>query len=136
MNLKMVFKNGVVVTSCFLLMPFIAAAQPRDGSGGFMNRFDADGDKRVSMDEFDGPSDIFNRFDTDGDGFISETEAPTGPPPGKRPNSGDRRQGGFEKDDVNNDGRVSREEFSGPQGHFNRLDADGDGYISGQEKDS
>ena len=41
-----------------------------------------DGDGKVSRREFDGPPEHFSDFDRNGDGFISEDEAPTGPPPG------------------------------------------------------
>ncbi len=35
--------------------------------------------------------------------------------------------------DKNDDGRVSKSEFKGPDKHFHHLDKDGDGYISGDE---
>ena len=35
--------------------------------------------------------------------------------------------------DTNNDGRVSREEFSGPDQAFKRFDRDNDGYIDADE---
>ncbi len=35
--------------------------------------------------------------------------------------------------DRNGDGKVSREEFDGPAGHFRLFDRDGDGYISSSE---
>ena len=51
------------------------------GGGGFMNRFDKNRDGQVAREEFDGPADHFSRLDQDGDGTITESEAPTGPPP-------------------------------------------------------
>ena len=39
----------------------------------------------------------------------------------------------FIADDVNEDGKVSQSEFSGPEGHFSQLDADGSGYIDSNE---
>jgi hypothetical protein len=54
------------------------------GRGGFIRRLDRDGDGKVSRDEFDGPPRHFRDFDKNGDGYIDETEAPTGPPPGRR----------------------------------------------------
>ena len=54
------------------------------GSAGanFVKRLDRDGDGKVSKSEFDGPKTHFSEFDSNGDGFITETEAPTGPPKG------------------------------------------------------
>lgn len=51
----------------------------------FINRLDSDGDGRVSRSEFDGPVDRFDYHDRNRDGFIEASEAPTGPPPGRRP---------------------------------------------------
>lgn len=66
------------------------------GGGGFMGRFDTDGDGQVSQDEFTGPAELFSRFDSDGDGIISADEAPTGPPGGKGGGKkGDGGPGGF-----------------------------------------
>ncbi len=52
--------------------------------GGFVKRLDRNGDGRVSRQEFDGPADAFDRHDRNRDGYLSEDEAPMGPPPGNR----------------------------------------------------
>ncbi len=60
--------------------------RPSFNGKGFVDRLDQDGDGKVSKSEFDGPSHHFSQFDRNSDGFISEDEAPMGPPPkGKRP---------------------------------------------------
>lgn len=46
----------------------------------FINRLDLNKDGKVSKEEFDGPKQRFGHMDKNGDGFISEEEAPTGPP--------------------------------------------------------
>jgi ribonuclease BN (tRNA processing enzyme) len=50
----------------------------------FINRLDKDGDGKVSSAEFKGNIDRFKQFDKNNDGYITEDEAPTGPPPEKR----------------------------------------------------
>jgi hypothetical protein len=57
----------------------------RDSQHPFMRREDRDGDGKVSRDEFRGPPDHFDRFDRNKDGYLTEDEAPKGPPPGRRP---------------------------------------------------
>ncbi len=54
------------------------------GQAAFIHRHDRNGDDKVSRSEFGGPPDHFRRFDKNNDGYIEESEAPTGPPPGKR----------------------------------------------------
>jgi len=51
----------------------------------FVERLDANKDGKVSQAEFDGPLHHFRTLDRDGDGFLSEDEAPEGPPPGHKP---------------------------------------------------
>ncbi|MDF7826578.1 hypothetical protein P4B35_21285 [Pontiellaceae bacterium B12227] len=56
---------------------------PQDASAeDFVARLDKDGDGRVSAKEFDGPDEHFTQADQNGDGYISEDEAPDGPPDG------------------------------------------------------
>ena len=57
--------------------------QSRPEDGGFAARLDQDGDGQVSEREFDGPAEHFTEIDANGDGYLSEDEAPSGPPPGR-----------------------------------------------------
>ena len=54
------------------------------GANKFINQLDEDGDGKVSKSEFKGPPNRFSDFDKNNDGYISEEEAPTGPPAGRR----------------------------------------------------
>lgn len=53
----------------------------RDGNR-FVQRLDKNGDGKVSRDEFDGPPQAFDHHDQNRDGYLSQGEAPQGPPPG------------------------------------------------------
>jgi hypothetical protein len=53
---------------------------PKQSINRFIQNEDRNGDGRVSKGEFHGPSQHFDRFDRDGDGYITEEEAPQGPP--------------------------------------------------------
>jgi hypothetical protein len=66
----------------------VGTSNPPAGGGGFVERLDRDGDGKVSRSEFDGPADRFDFHDSNHDGYLTEDEAPTGPPPeGDRPPS-------------------------------------------------
>ena len=43
------------------------------------------------------------------------------------------QKGMIEHDDRDGDGKVSRDEFPGPDKHFTRIDLDGDGFINREE---
>ena len=53
------------------------------GQAAFIQHHDRNGDNKVSKSEFMGPPDHFRMFDKNNDGYIEESEAPTGPPPGR-----------------------------------------------------
>ncbi len=60
--------------------------------GNFVRRLDRNGDGKVSRSEFDGPAEHFGHLDRNRDGFLSEQEAPTGPPPGRNGRRGGRNR--------------------------------------------
>jgi hypothetical protein len=96
--------------------------------GGFIQKFDKDGDGKVSKEEFPGSQEQFTNLDTNGDGTIDASEAPKGPP-----RHGMKGGGFIQRFDKDGDGKVSKEEFPGPQDHFTTLDTNGDGYIDASE---
>ena len=60
--------------------------RPPRGRRRFVERLDGNGDGRISRSEFDGPKDRFDFHDRNDDGYLTEDEAPKGPPPrGHRP---------------------------------------------------
>ncbi len=116
---------------------------------------DANKDGKISKDEFPGPDEIFDRIDGDDDGFISEAEAETAAAAGERmrknmheggeggPGQGQRGQRNadpaarwaamLEHLDTDNDGKISQDEFQGPDEAFDRIDANDDGFITEDE---
>ncbi|HPD14781.1 MAG TPA: DUF1566 domain-containing protein [Planctomycetota bacterium] len=63
--------------------PPVEARQPPGAQpvSPWMQREDRDGDGKVSREEFGGPPEHFDHLDRNGDGFLTEDEAPKGPPP-------------------------------------------------------
>jgi len=62
--------------------PSLRGRSGRGPSGAdFVRRLDRDGDGKVSRQEFDGPPEHFDQLDRNRDGYLSQNEAPLGPPP-------------------------------------------------------
>lgn len=154
MNAKM----NVQLVAVFVLAAGTAMALPggnenkQSPSGAdFVKMLDKDNDGNVSKSEFDGPAEHFAQFDKNSDGYISATEAPTGPPPERQQGQQqgqqqekqgqDRQQQGSKSGgadfvtrlDKDSDGKVSSSEFDGPTEHFTELDKNNDGYLSKDE---
>jgi Ca2+-binding EF-hand superfamily protein len=122
---------AVVLVLSLVIIPSVMAqdAPPSD----FITHWDADGDGKVSADEFTGPQENFADLDTNGNGFIEAAEAPQGPPPeGAKPEveMGTDFIADWDKD---GDGKVSRDEYLGPPEHFDALDTNKDGFIDKSE---
>lgn len=123
--------------------PAAPAAGQRPGGGmpgGMIARlkgFDADGDGRITREEFKGRPQVFDRIDTDKDGVISAEELARVPdsPAASNPEMNQaipaRRLKAMDKD---GDGKVSREEFQGAPRVFERLDANKDGFLSHEDR--
>ncbi|WGW05010.1 EF-hand domain-containing protein [Tropicibacter oceani] len=124
--------------------PAIAFAQAGQPGAHFVENWDLDGNGSVSLEEaVERRGDVFTTFDSDEDGFLNDEEyalfdearaldmanEPGGHGQGNMKNAAE----GMEKalNDVDGDGKVSREEFIGQaQVWIAEMDLDKDGVIT------
>ncbi|MBI5365958.1 MAG: EF-hand domain-containing protein [Planctomycetes bacterium] len=110
-----------------------ATGEPDKDAEAFIQKFDKNGDKKVSKAEFTAAPNLFDRIDRDQDGQLTQDEVGnfykqlqkravvTGPPDF------------IERYDKNKDGRVTPDEYDGPEEGFARVDLDGDGAITARD---
>jgi hypothetical protein len=114
----------------------VAVAQPpmESSPAEMVKRADADGDGKVSRDEFikartTALEQAFARMDTDGDGKLDEKEVEAGAAQARAMAPAGR--GGFRRPDADRPQRPGAGAMA-EQG-FDRMDADGDGKLSKEE---
>ena len=111
-----------------------AAPQPQPQSSQVAPRFrglDDNGDGVISRAEWNGNNVSFNNQDWNGDGVISGQELRTeGRRAGRRANDYD-----FDALDVNNNNRIERREWQARLEEFNRLNTNGDNFLTREELD-
>jgi Ca2+-binding EF-hand superfamily protein len=93
-------------------------------SAHFLEKYDANRDGNVTKEEF--PHEPrFAQIDADGNGVLSEAEVKDAMDRIRHEEEYDL----FERHDLDGDGKVTREEFTGPAAEFERLDRNRDGVI-------
>lgn len=114
-----------------------------NGGGDFRRRlmqFDDDGDGKIDRDE--APEQFLQRFgqiDSNDDGFIDQSELNSAQPPPRFPGAGlaGGRMRMFEQMDANGDGKLTRDEASGPMAaRFESMDSNRDGAVDRTEMES
>ena len=108
-----------------------AGEKDPSSSPHFAEKFDGDGDGRVSQEEFTGPEQRFVELDSNRDGYIDRNEFP-----GRSTTKGQAKRGDtpfIEFFDTDGDGRVDPTEFSGASHRFLELDVNKDGYVDRTE---
>ena len=90
-------------------------------AAGFRN-LDHNRDSRITANEWHHDTETFRRMDVDRDNALTEAEF--------LGTEDDLRGDRFDDIDVNNDGRVNRNEWYGGTAAFNRLDRNNDGVLS------
>jgi len=109
-----------------------AAPQSAPQSSQIAPRFrglDDNGDGVISRGEWNGNNVSFNNQDWNGDGVISGQELRTeGRRAGRRANDYD-----FDALDINNNNRIERREWQARLEEFNRLNTNGDNFLSREE---
>jgi Ca2+-binding EF-hand superfamily protein len=98
-----------------------------DDRGDRFDYLDADGNNRVTRQEWHASADAFNWLDRNRDGILTRAEVEgetTGTPTGADL---------FDRLDVNNDNRVNRAEWQWTRGSFDQRDANGDGVLNRRE---
>lgn len=112
-----------------------------------VDRYDTDGDRRVSRKEFD----LFDRLDLNLDGFVDEEEVSAAARGGQGggqlrgderggsrggaggPGGASRSGGSLQRRDLDGDGVLSPTEFPGPEVAFEAIDTDSSGFLDPDE---
>lgn len=108
---------GLIAAALLSVMGISAAQTPRD-TREYLQRFDRDGDGRVSLVEYqDYLIRGFLQMDINGDGVISASEMPAGTRARKLPTLENRLRelsAAFDRQDLDNDGFLDPRELAAP----------------------
>jgi len=102
---------------------------PGPMGGQWLDQADTDGDGKITRDEYLAAMEkAFARLDANGDGVIDSTERPQmGASPEQRVDQMLARL------DTNKDGKITADEFKGPEERFKAMDANSDGAVTREE---
>jgi Ca2+-binding EF-hand superfamily protein len=93
-------------------------------SAHFLEKYDTNRDGQVTKEEF-AHEKRFSEIDADGNGVLSDAEIKDAMDRIRN----EEEYGLFERYDLDSDGKITREEFTGPAADFERLDRNRDGVI-------
>lgn len=146
MSRKTLIASAALAGFCLLAAGGAAFAQGgaqgggRGGPLGMLGRYDADGDGKISLSEYEtGRQAAFNRMDTDGNGALSfaEIDAATAAAAQRGGNMAQMmqaRMAALKAADTNGDQSISADEYKAyADAEFKKLDTNGDGFISADE---
>jgi Ca2+-binding EF-hand superfamily protein len=125
-----------VLSLAAFLSGFPAAAQHRLSERDWNPRFqglDANGDGMVSRGEWAGNRRSFNQYDQNGDGVISGFELMAQQPARPDTSFGADRFAAFNNLDRSNNGLIERREWPYDRASFRQFDVNNDGRLSEQE---
>jgi Ca2+-binding EF-hand superfamily protein len=117
---------ALILTAATLAQDPTASPQGRRSQGGKLRKLDANNDGQITREEWKGKPKGFARLDRDNDNIISREEAASA-----RRAHGKRQ---FKQMDANNDGQISRAEWTGDAELFTKLDVNNDGVIAKDER--
>jgi len=115
-----------------LIFPAMAAAQGMD-PWDRLQRYDADGDGKITKEEFTGPDRLWERLDANRDGEVTKDEAKKMRGRGRGMQGGRRGAGSadfMKAVDTDKDGQVSKDEWDA---YFKNMDENGDGHLDAGE---
>ena len=99
-----------------------------EGSAAFWSRYDRNKDGKIDAKEI-GNERRFAAMDSDGDGVLTKAEVEQAIDKRDR----ERKMSFIERFDRDRDGKVTREEFTGPARLFEKKDRNGDGVVDETE---